>query len=321
MENTRSTLGSWLIPLTEEELLDWISSPKYTLPRLGVPVLQMDSFRQVGIAHVSDSKDDWLLAAYRTENGNPRNGVPFSEVTCLLGMTSRKLALLENHYGGLGPKIEAAAPDQGASFDAWWLRSRIETLAVDCEAGANALAELMGIGRRVKRSYGRKVAEILIADEMGQSQTSRPYCLFAYSRSFESGLSLLGSAFCDLGHTLRLCLKDKQSGMVSALARRIGELFAKGGDLIQHDIDGLMKEFKSIKEFRLRYVLFLKWKYAAEQNGGAIDFQEMLDDAAWFRECSELQVEFEAGALLYGAFAGFKSFAVQYHLRKRDLRR
>ena len=305
--------------LTEEELSDWISSPSYVLPRSGVPVEKMDSPNQVGAERVSDSRDDWLLAVYDAESSSPRKGVPFSKVSALLGMSERKLALLENHYAGFGPKIEAATPNQRGCFEAWWRKSRIETLAVDSEAGADAMAELMGRQRRVNKAYGRRVAEVLMEAELGLPSTSLPSYLFAYSRSVETGLPSLGAAFCDLGHILRMCLKEEKGDVISGLARRIMGLFGEGRVFSQDDIGELMRSLKCLKEFKLRYVLFLKWKYAAERNGGAVDFREMLDDTAWFTKNENLAAEFDEGVLLYGAFAGFRSFAIQYHQRLREL--
>lgn len=318
METLVQTDDHWIVPLTEEELSDWIASRCGMLPRLGVPIQSVDDLEQLGVARVTESKEDWFLAVYRMKEGKQARSVPFSRVKLLLAMTEHKLALLENHYAGFGPEIGLARAEQGAAFDIWWRKSRIETLAADCEEGANGLAEIMGCRRQVKRSFGRRVAEVLVADELGISRVEIPACLFAYSRSIETGLSSLGAAFCDLGRVLRMCLSEERECEVSKLAHHVAETFGGGREIGPNEVARLLNEFRSIKELKLSFVLFLKWKYAAERNGGMVDFKELMADLAWFKGVKGVMGEVESGILLYGAFVGFKSFAIQYHLYMKE---
>lgn len=308
----------YLVPVTEDELSEWMSHRTWRLPREGVPLDRVNDLARLKPEEVSDDKNDWFLVEYNCSDLKNAGIVPFSSVTSLCGCSDHKTAILLNHYEGFGIEVHTAEMGLQTAFGEWWRRSRIETLSLDCTEGANAMSELFGFGDGVKRGYGRKVAEELVDIELGVEKNNFPGRLLAYSRSQLFGCDGICAAMCDLGTILRSLQKnEKDVAAVNRLASGISSVIKGDQKASLTDCADVLKGSASLKGCSFEFVLFLAWKYAAEHKGGKIDFEQVDLDVKNMRNDPKMSCVLQKALHLFGAYVGFKSFAVQYHIKRR----
>ena len=308
----------YLVPITEDELSSWMSCLVWRLPRPGVKKDAVDGFKSVRTATVSAMRDDWLLAEYLLTDEDSDSAVPFFSVMGLYGVTPRKTALLQNHYNGFGLSVQDAPVEYVRAFEEWWRRSRIETLMLDCENGGRAMCQLYDCPDKVSRGIVKEVATVLVDAELESPPCKFQEYLLGYSRSTTFNYTDIAAALCDLGSVLRMCLTDEKNvKRLNRFATRIRALFGETENPDWKFVAKVVEEFRSWKYSRLHYVLFLKWKRAAEQNGGKVDFKMITADVNTMRGEVGVQDALTQALVLFGSYVGFESFAVQYHVKKR----
>lgn len=308
----------YLVPITEDELSNWMSCLVWRLPRLGVKKDAIDEFNAVRTVNVSALRDDWLLAEYSLTDKDSNSAVPFFSVVGLYGASPRKTALLQNHYAGFGISVQDASAEHVRAFEEWWRRSRLETLMLDCENGGRAMCQLYDIADKVPRAIVKAVARVLVDAELECPPCKFEEYLLGYSRSMTFNYAGIAAALCDLGSVLRMCLRnEKDVKRLNRFAARSREVFGKTEKPDWKLVAEILDEYRGWKYSRLHYVLFLKWKHATEQNGGKVDFPMITADVNAMRGEAGVQDALAQALVLFGSYVGFESFAVQYHVKKR----
>ncbi len=312
------------ILVTEEELYALGNSYKWSLPRKpfrreGFSAKR--SFKNVKVFPVSERWEDWMLAEFEFST-TPKKGseIQFYNVKAVYGFSELHVNCLKDRYEEFGLEIKMASENTCSAFRVWWNQQRENTILCDVDDGIKAIFEMVELGEKIDAGFSaREIAHAIFQNEISAGDDNFLSLLFHYSRLQCFHTAGIIAALCDLGVILRQRQETGNDGEhVGALAQSVKALMNQENQFDPYvELQNILTPYASYEEYKIEYVLFLKWKFDSEQQGGRVDFKQVLDDVANLFRIGVSKEKISNALLLFGGYAGFASFSVQYHLFKR----
>lgn len=308
---------------SEDEFYRWGCCRTFSLPRDGYRIDEIflagskvwkSAWRDI----VRDCADDLFIAVFDLDDdcvtAIAKRGVqvPFWRVVRLLALDDARATILKDRYQEMGVEVDTLENVHAGPVLDFISAEKHKAGFSDIEDGARGLLEYFDMEKPER--CGAVVRAV-------RKAMSGPDCndhfslMLTYSRIEAWGCDGWLAAMCDLGLIARKTQNGKSaSKRVDVFARKVKLLKDSNEDSVDAVRD-CMNAVHVNKVLVLENVIFLRWKYAAELRAGALDLDLMESD---IERLKEKELESCATALcMFGAFAGFKAFAEEYHRKMR----
>ena len=321
---TQEQSNVFVILVTEEELYALGNAYKWSLPRKPFRREKFSakrSFKKLKNFPVSERWEDWMLAEFEFST-IPKKGskIQFYNIKAVYGFSELHVNCMKDRYEEFGLEIKMASENTCSAFKAWWNQQREGTIFHDVDDGIKALFEMVELGEKMDVGFSaQEIVHAIFQNEVNAEGDNFLSSLFQYSRSQGFRAAGIIAALCDLGVILRQRQKtEKDSEHIGALAQSVKVLMNQEDQFDPYEeLQNILAPYASCEEYKIEYVLFLKWKFDSEQQGGRVDFKQILDDITNLVRVGISREKISNALLLFGGYAGFASFSVQYHLFKR----
>ena len=315
-----------VVLLNENELYDWGCRYSYKIPRRSFAVeclngLEFNQFAKIKVKGISERKEDWLLAEYAATHSV--QNVPFYQIKRLYGFSETHAQILRSRYAEFGLDVVVTNGVVSGAFDKWWCDQRMSLVIDDVKSGMVALPEMFDLKTHSNSKKIKQIAKALNEIDANRCVGGSDFyrSLFDYSRSHSIFATGVLAAMCDLGILLRSQKDDADwQKTVDKFSVYVRERIGLDEEKTMPILCEMGKEFKGISEISVENVLFLKWKYDSEVNGGSVDFGTMHNDVAILQPILKDRT-ITSALSLFGGYVGFKALAMNYHSWKRGMDR
>lgn len=311
----------------EFDFMAWGEAPEWTPKRPVVKAAKLFGKKCDYFAKLPEDVDveglrKTFFVVFETVNGKyaKKERVPFYLTKAIVALDEHGEALYRSRYGDALPVMVAADAVRKDMQDTTASRANAQE-RVNTMQGGERILEMCSLVRPETLPFDEKA----IFDFCGGNAAETAgidvglRTLLEYSRHAPNFPDNLLGAVCDVGTIMRGLAKDENDNeQLRKLGALVNAAKADGSVFSFSRLTGLVDAGFSFPLLRPCFVIYLYWKYLAEQKDGAIDFERLLADVEELRQTALDASEWAGAVWLLGAMAGFKSFSAQYHAFKRE---
>ena len=330
MKAKKKVLDGFVTLVNEDEWKSWEEVPSWIPPRGMIAAKKLSGKKPTAFSRWFRDGPDmehffFVRVAYE---GKPVAGqsFPFYQTRQLLVASERLKALLTERYAGRFGIVVDTLPEPVVT--AWGDSLKIIADSMNAAREEAGLRNVRDGGENLLKLLNQKdidsppfSAQVIFSAQQIRNDTKsdEENVLLRYSRSKPFGDGVFG-ALCDLGCILRNC--DVAKDVVDAYAKELSENREEFKELRWNVVNVLLQKYVARHRFFTgNLVLFLKWKYDAEENEGEINIDQIAKDIDAISQEGAVPHDYSSAVWLLGALSGFKSYASSYHylMRKRTM--
>lgn len=314
--------------LVEEcEFMCWGDVPEWT-PRY--PVVKAaklfgkksDYFAKLPEGMLRDDLHKSFFVVFETSDGKyaKNQSIPFYETKSILALDVQYESLYRSRYGEILPvslAAEVVRKDLQTAVKTW--NRKVESRNV--VDGGMKLLEICSLAKPEELPVDENVLNAFCCGDMEavEAMDAGLRSLLSYTRHSPNFPETLLGAVCDVGTILRGLAKDEADNeRLKMLGAFVNSVKGENAPFSFGQLGRLAETGLDISLLKASFVIYLHWKYKAEQKGGEIDFRNLMADVVELRQTSLKEADWSGAVWLLGSMAGFKSFSAQYHAFKRE---